>query len=739
MNGGEGIMRLRHAFVCYFTIVGLGSALDTFAQQSGSLNETSPDLQEITVTAQRRSERLQDVPITMTNLTAEQLADASIYDLASIAQLTPALRFDYNGPFFQPTIRGVGTAVVSAGGGANVGIYVDGYYSPNPEAAQFELLNVDNIQVLKGPQGTLFGRNTTGGAILVDTLKPSQTTSAIVDASYGSFNAQRYQGYFTTGLTDHVAADIAATFSKGNGYLTNVVDDDNHVSEYQNWSVRTGLKLDPTDDISLLLRYMHERKNDPSGLDGTAYVVNGQPLTTGAIIPGDIIATRPSQVAYVPNAIPGYTAENDIYQFTPTFDLGFGTLTSYSQYRQEYGSYVAGEEGSVALYNQIINVKDRTITQELLLTSKPGSPLQWTAGAFYFHYVDGYSVLLSLGGGPYFVYPGGYTPAKTVSEAGFLDATYQVTPKFYITVGARYTHDAVEDINQYNVPPGTGVTSYPDLDGNHVTPRVVLRYTPDDNSSVYASFTRGYKAAIYDLGGGAPTPVAPESMSAYEVGYKYAAHALSFDVASYFYHYSNLQVSNYGTNAVTHVPYAQVTNAADSRIYGFEGDLRYEVFNGFEIAAGGAYTNAKFTNFPNAPGFTPCFAFPACGANYGSLIPTIVNASGFEMPRAPEFTASIGPRYTMTAAGGQLAFSGNLYYTSKFYFEPSQFIVQPGYATLGLRAEWTDPSKRYTFALYGNNVTDKRYLIFGQLGQGGAGIAWSAPATVGGEVRVRFP
>src|SRR5258706_9806618 len=134
--------------------------------------ETITNLSEVVVTAQRREERAVDVPITITSISAEQLAAANITQISDIASVTPALRFDRENTWVQPTIRGVGTALVTSGGGANVGIYVDGFYSPNPLAAEFELLNVTGIQVLKGPQGTLFGRNTTGGAILVSTARP---------------------------------------------------------------------------------------------------------------------------------------------------------------------------------------------------------------------------------------------------------------------------------------------------------------------------------------------------------------------------------------------------------------------------------------------------------------------------------------------------------------------------------------------------------------------------------------
>src|SRR3984957_11073521 len=164
---------------------------------SASTDE-SGGLGEIVVTAQRRSEKLVDVPISVTVLDPNQLATANVQNLSDIAQRAPALRFDTQTFFYQPSIRGIGTGITTSGGGSNVGIYIDGFYSPNPIAADLQLLNVSNIQVLKGPQGTLFGRNTTGGAILVTSADPSTDTHATGTLDYGSFVPPRQQAYGPT-------------------------------------------------------------------------------------------------------------------------------------------------------------------------------------------------------------------------------------------------------------------------------------------------------------------------------------------------------------------------------------------------------------------------------------------------------------------------------------------------------------------------------------------------------------
>ncbi|MET0369738.1 MAG: TonB-dependent receptor plug domain-containing protein, partial [Sphingobium sp.] len=168
-----------------------GSQLQTQTQDQTAIDDDNV----IIVTAQRRAEAQVDVPISITSLSEDALDTANVQQLSDIGKVTPALRFDFAGGFFQPTIRGIGTAVTTSGGGGNVGIYIDGFYSPNPLAADFDLISVSGIQVLKGPQGTLFGRNTTGGAILVSTREPNTEANSFEGrASYGRYNEGRVEG-----------------------------------------------------------------------------------------------------------------------------------------------------------------------------------------------------------------------------------------------------------------------------------------------------------------------------------------------------------------------------------------------------------------------------------------------------------------------------------------------------------------------------------------------------------------
>ncbi|HEX7752520.1 MAG TPA: TonB-dependent receptor [Novosphingobium sp.] len=713
-------------------------SVPALAQDAGAPEATSAS-SEIIVTAQRRVERSVDVPISVTALGAEQLATANVQELSDISKITPSLRFDTTGAFAQPTIRGVGTANTTSGGGANVGIYIDGFYSPNPLAADSQLMNVRAIEVLKGPQGTLFGRNTTGGAILIQTADPSEDTSGQVKASYGRYNEAKLQGYATTGIAEGVAVDLEGMYRRGDGFLTNIVDDNDKVGKFENWSVRAGLKLD-FGPASLLLRYQHGETDDPTPLMAAAYrdPVLGL-LTPSLLLPDAVVTTDRNRVA---QDQPTYLrSKSDQLQATFKVDLDFADLTSYTQFRSERTDQSMNLDNTAAAIFQLgIPVDSTTFSQELLLASKPGGALQWVGGLFYFNNRDIWKTLIDTPAGR--IRFGG---SGTITEgyAAFLDATYEVSPRFFVTVGARYAHDRVDDA-YYNPRFSAARTYVPSISGDRVTPRAVLRYKPSDESSVYASFTRGYKAALIDVGGtcqnlvNIPTPqnptgagftcndIKPEKIDAYEVGFKYDDRRLSLDLSAFYYDYRNLQVSLFLAGT------ANIVNAAKSQIYGIEGSIRYEVFDGFQLSAGGSWTHARYKDFDLAPIY-----FRDTGT--GLLDIRFDQIDNVTMQRTPEFTGNIGARYRTEMGGGRLELSGNLYYTSKFFFGPSGIqFPQEGYEVVSVRAQWTDPSDRYTVAFWGDNLTNSRYLTAVQYNTFGMGANWSTPTTYGVEVGVKF-
>jgi iron complex outermembrane receptor protein len=776
----------------------MGMAAPALAEdQAGSAPQAraSADTNEIVVTAQRREERRVDVPIAIVALGQQQLQAANVQNLGDIQKLTPALRFDNQTGFFQPTIRGIGTSITTSGGGSNVGIYIDGFYSPNPMAADFQLTKVENIQVLKGPQGTLFGHNTTGGAILITTADPSSEPEVDMKASYGSFNAQKYQGYATFGLAKGLAADIEGIYSKGNGFVTNIVDNNDHVGKYENWTVRVGLKAELSDRVTALFRYQHSDMNDPTGqmlnsnTDSTIDITTGQPWGVQTrTVPGTF-TTDPDKIAANQERI--IHTRSDIAQITLKADLGFANLTSYSQFREEITNQSEDlDQTALPIFQLGLPIHDTTWSQELLLASKPGTRLQWTGGFFYFSNRDIYETYFDPGslGGVNPLTGGALTErlrfggssTTTESFAGFADAQYQITDKLFLTAGVRYSHDVVRDAywntefllpfyelaDGTKVPAPNGRVSVPGISSDHWTPRVVIRYKPTEDSSIYASYTKGYKAAIIDVGGSCQdgpaftcNPIKPEDINAFELGYKFNNSRLSFEVSGFYYDYKNLQVSEFLGNAQ-----AFILNAAKSELYGIDGEVHYKFGSHVQLNAGAAWTHGRYKQFggqtvtdpqgnqivSGAPIYASCPAVPATQAQIAGCPPA--NPLGFiyvntdttlhnvHMQHVPDFTATFQPRVTTGMTDkGEFALTGSLYYTSKIFFAPSgtQF-EQPGYATLDLRFQWDSPNRRYMLAAFGTNVTNERYRTQVQYNGFGIGASWSQPASWGLEAGVKF-
>ena len=240
---------------------------------------------------------------------------------------------------------------------------------------------------------------------------------------------------------------------------------------------------------------------------------------------------------------------------------------------------------------------------------------------------------------------------------------------------------------------------------------------------------------MWKTSGTSTSSAARRTIDAFEIGYKYDDRALSVELSAFYYNYRNLQVSYFLSGQ------ASIINAARSRIYGLDGQVRYRVSDSFEISAGAAWTHARYVEFTGAPIYRSC-----AGAPPGSCLPldtfyvdrsqTLRDAT---MQRTPEFTGNIAARYSTDLGGGKFVLSGNLFYSSMFYAGPSgvQF-PQKGYETLALRAEWTDPSDRFTIGLWGDNVTNSRYRTQVQYANNGIGANWNKPTTFGIDLGAKF-
>ena len=727
---------MRH-YLTAASVIALSFAGQAFAQTTDAAGASADaDSNEIVVTAQRRAEKLEDVPITMTVVNGSQLTEAGVTAVNKLGELVPAFRLDLNGAFAQPAIRGVSTALANVGGGSAVGVYVDGFYNASPLTTDFEFLNVNSIQVLKGPQGTLFGRNTTAGAVLVTTSEPTLDTRAQFQADYGRFNALKVGGYVTTGLGSAVAVDVAGQISKGDGFMTNLTTNNDKVGKYNNKALRMGVKLFLGNDNSILFRYNHTDRVDPTQVLWSVYQdPDGRYQTAsfafGLGAYGVKWGKNNRTMASDPGFNPFFGSTTNAYQLTGKFDLGFADLTSYSQYRREWSKHdIEVDDSSQKIFRVSFNNRDTLRSQEFLLNSKPGGPLTWVLGAFYMHQTAGQTDFTIEEYGGFGNFGKQYaTHIDVESYAVFLDGTYAVSDKLFLTAGGRYSHeknDAFWDCTPTGVALGVCPPSNK-LKGswNNFSPRAVVRYQITEDSNVYASYTKGFKSGLMNVNGFQSQPIEPEKINSFEVGYKMASGGTRLDLSSFYYDYKNLQVSTYqGTKSIT-------TNAAASKVYGLEASISQQLTNEFSVTAGAAYTHGRYKNYTTAP--KNVFDYVA-----GTALNDPSVATNNHMIRSPDFTGNISLNYKTPAFGGNIALNSNLYFTSKVYFDAANRNEQKGYEVLSARATWSDSSDRFSVSLWGNNLTDKAYKTQVLPNGVGTGVSWAAPLTYGVSAGVKY-
>ena len=726
-----------------------------------SVPSAGDQLQEIVVTAERRNESLVNVPISVTALSADTLERSGVDSMSDLGSVVPGLHIDQTGVFFQPTIRGVGTAISSAGISSNVATYLDGVYQPDQLFGNFEFIDVDSVQVLKGPQGTLFGRNATGGAILVSTRSPSFTPELDVRASYGSFNTVNYSAFGSNALIDgKLAMSVAIGGSHSDGWLKNTVTDTD-ANPSSDWTGRVKFLFTPSDQMNVTLNLHASQIDDPTAWVGSVY--NGWSDATLFGIPVTVGSNR--RVSLAPGSYYNYQKGGGT-DLKVEYDLGFAKFTSLTAYyaiKQEevttesYAPFVPDgtpplpTSGIVSFANYAgIPGYDHGFSQEFDLASTSSGPLDWVTGLYYFWDKQTTSPLyVSLYGpfGPGGVLTGGSYPFPAASYANvstdissyagiaytiavFGDATYN-WGNWHFTGGLRLTEDDAGADYQAPSTLGSGFVAVPYTTLSHkfysATPRAVVRYSLTDNSNVYASFSQGNKAGAYNTSSipSQPNPVDPEKLNASEVGYKVSARDWRFESAAFYYDYKDLQVATYKTTGTF------LQSAQKAEIFGGETHLNGRLFSNLTLDIGAAYTHARYIDFPVA---TVQTWSPVLGVENVN-----VNVAGKTMERSPAFSGSTSLNYSIPTSIGKFDVSPTYSYQSYVYFDFADTIKQGGYGLLALRAGWTDMSGHWSVDVIGRNVTNAKYLTQVLPRASGAyGEGFGEPANVALELRYKL-
>ena len=690
-----------------------GAASSGAATQSASDQPTEEEMRsyggDIVVVAQRRAQQLQDVPISITARTGEDLAQAGIGGTERLTQVTPGLNYTRNAFFAQPYIRGVGASTTSIGDEPNVATYVDGVYISSLQAGFMNFLNVDHVEVLKGPQGTLFGRNATGGAINVITRLPTQDPELRLRATYARFNELDLQAYAAGGLGEGVALGVAGAYERRGNYIRNITLN-REVGERENYMARARLLLDPAERLRIVVTGDISRMDDPFGIN--QQIINRNSRAETGVPP---INTAVGNYETLAELLTYAHLEQQGIAGEVTYDAEPFSVISVTSFRHlNFQALVDSDSTpSTTVRSQFLqNNSGNDFQQELRLVSKPNSPFDWLIGAYYFNsrtYYDPLNVLssrLQLN-----------SRLETNAYAVFADVTVPLGAGFSITGGARYSYERKELFQSLLLEAtNTTRTSGPRrVSFDSISPRAVLQYRPGDNDMLYASYSRGFKSGGFNqsgLGfisasGIADPPYDPETINAYEVGWKHTLRGGIFNVAAFHYDYSDLQVQ------ITTPPPAGsgtaiIQNAASVRVNGAEAEFSLNVTRRLSVRFAGAYLDAEYSSFPNAIISVPraCPAgVPACGNNS-----VMQDVSGNPAVRSPKWTLTGGLVYRAPLGGGySLNFSGNAYYNSGFAWEASNRVREDDYTVINAQLELASPGDRWTVAAFVRNLTDERY------------------------------
>lgn len=681
------------------------SASGAYAQTSSNENGASED--EIIVTAQRREEKLKDVPISVTALAGEQLQSAGLTGSREIATLTPGVMINTTGAAAQATIRGVGNTVVGGNSESPVSIYIDGVYVPGQYFAVFDLANIQSIQVLKGPQGTLFGRNATGGAILVTTSRPSDTFTGKFNASYARFNDVRLSGYVSGPIAENVNFDIAGNYHKDHGYARDVVRH-TRLAEYKDYSVRAKIEIAPDSDTSVLLIGDYGKIRDETP-------VSFKPMRAVLAPVGAYVPANPFDQAstFDPFAI----SEGGGISLEVKRDFGGVTLKSLTAFRKTKAFSITDQDRVQAALSRIDQtIHDKYLTHEFTLSSSGRSPFQWIAGAFYYGDTVNnptYSNVTTLLNNSHM---------QVDAWALFGEGTYALTDQLKVIAGVRYSNETRTALSRRLT--GSPLVAFRELKNHAWTPRVSVVYAVTPDSNIYATFSKGFKSGLFPGTTFNGAPVQPEKITAYEAGYKLASGGTNFNVAGFYYDYKDLQVTTRTPSGLQNL-----LNAAKAKIYGIDADLSLKLSDALRLRFAGAYTHSEYTNFTNAPFFSE---IPS-GGNASSS----GNATGNQLIRTPKWTLSSGFKYEVPVGSGRIDLSADAYYNSGFAWTVDNRYRQKAYTLVNAQMGWS-PNDSLRLSVFGKNLTNELYAIGVSVTNAATAAAYARPRTYGVAASYKF-
>ncbi len=729
-------------------------------------------VEEIVVTAQKREENLQEVPITINAFSGEKLDAFGVESTADLQKITPGLTYTYSYGYSVVFIRGVGTDAFLPNADPSVATYIDGINIGPSQGKQDSLGPVKRVEVLKGPQGTLFGRNATAGAINIITEDPPDEFTGSFKTEFGNYNTRKYQLYFGTPITESIGATLALFKEDQDLFGRNeVFGQPGPMREDYVKGGRAKLRFQATDDLSLTLVGSYNKQFNSNSLSQEN--TRPAPILVGGVPPD------PLDRVWHNNYQGGNETTNTLYGATVEWLTGFSDIKFiYSDNEaivdEAMYDFDSTATSQATFYSNDQFNKQRTYELQFVSNSDtPGSDsFQWAAGLYRLEGEGGfgslYLTLNALGVGsnvlglPYLlnrvggllglnnlgysinqlvnasndIVLGNGGILTTESNSAYLQGTWFATDWLDITLGARYQMETRGITNSYlevvlptaGEPPNAYFDSgsraqnlrlrnfnAPDLEDKTLSPKLAIQIHPWDNFRIYASAQRGYKSPTYNIVNffSNPDPVKRETATSYELGFKsdLLDGALRFNAAIFHTQIDELLTA---IVSVTSGGVVSFRNAGEAQINGAEFDVLWQPMPnlnpGLAIAASATYLDGKYTDYKDGSGFDD-----TTGLYFGKdslLLLPARDFTGNDIVRTPDLTASVSVNQAIPAGSfGSFELGVDYYYNSGFNTTPqnSPLYEQPAYGLLGGRVAYFYEPWGIQLTAFVDNALDKDY------------------------------
>lgn len=721
------------------------------AEADGIFADRSGRFEQVTVTAQRRAESAQDVGISLSVLSAKDLTDRGINTVNQLQYAVPSFEatpaFGSGQPEFR--LRGVGFDDYGSNNSSTVGVYLDDVAFPVPASTQGLFFDLARVEVLRGPQGTLYGRNTTGGAVNFITNRPADHFGAGAKLEYGSYNAFRGEAYLTGPIADTLKFRLAATTEQGGAWQKNRVTGAS-LGDKDKAAVRGEIEWTPVPAVDLLLEtHWGYDKSESNGL----YLFT--PLNYAPPLPAIAADTKRSVTGWggsaafqgltgiAPDAKPFHDSINDGVSLNAKIDLGVAELTSVTAYehlrRREYNDWDASAYAYAGTY---FDTGSNVFSQEFRLSSKDEGPLHWLAGLYFSN------EKLNEGFYSDFWQAFGFDTRTTYNQfvnsiAGFAQVEYAFNDQWKLIGGLRGEGEVrkqkgyvTSGVFAPSTPP-TGFSAPADksLSSTPLTGKIELEFKPSDNTLLYASVSEGVKSGgftSYNVpSASAVQAFKPETLWAYEVGFKssFNDNTLQINGSAFYYDYHNQQVQS----AIWTAAYGAIgaiVNARNSHIYGFELEGQWRPVEHLFITQSVGYKTGAFDKFDSDLDIAASTAASAA---------VFVNRKGAEVG-FPKGSYQGSVAYDIALGGFTLQPAIDY----AFHDARKPLLLGP---TFNIHAYWlananltlTPDNGPWEVSLFGRNIFDQKYDLERNFFLGGINIAApGTPATIGIRASVKY-